>query len=359
MVDTKKFVDYLINNLSVEEFVGVSDSTLKYVINEVTNRGLYTPFTNEGDAVAYAAGRTACCHKTAVLIQNSGLTNAASPLTSLTTTYGIFPVFVIGHRGSTPNDEPQHKFLGKKTEQLIHCLTDSALIVKLNGSSKITTETHAISNSTLFFLVEPKTFSKVDLINQTDPRGKFSRVKYIEKVVDFVSQRNDTFVLSTTGFTSRELMTFGEVNPHNFYMFGSMGCLISFAAGVARSKSNKKFIVLDGDGSFLMRPEAAYVVGLMKLPNIIHVIFENDKHLSTGGQTIPTDRLDTILSGCVGEVTCLNSPAVFDEFLRHEILYPESCTCIVKVSPEVPDDLPRPQQTPKEILDNFIQEVMK
>ena len=62
MITTSVLVDKLINDAGIEEFCGVSDSTLKYLINEVTNRGIYTPFTNEGDAVAYAAGRTVAGH---------------------------------------------------------------------------------------------------------------------------------------------------------------------------------------------------------------------------------------------------------------------------------------------------------
>lgn len=357
-VDTSKFVDRLIHDYNVVEFVGVSDSTLKYLINEVTNRHMYKSFTNEGDAVAYAAGRTMSGHNTVVLMQNSGLTNASSPISSLTSLYKIPLMYIVGWRGKPlTKDEPQHRIIGAKTKEFITSITENdisfATINEEDYSLDFTDNDYFRFNQ-VFVLVDPDTFTETSLSsNHVSDYGcnREDCIWAIKEVVD-----NDTYILSTTGFTSRELMSLGEDDRHNFYMLGSMGCLISFALGVAQSYPDKKFVVLDGDGSFLMRPEGAYLCDTFNIfNNIYHIIFNNGCHLSTGGQKIPTDQISSLLEKRSSRVIKSYDSESLVSDLKSWILDSRRITChnIVETSTEVSEGLPRPTVPPEDILRNF------
>lgn len=364
MIDTKKFVDHLINNYGVKEFCGVSDSTLKYLIIELENRGIYKPFTNEGDAVAYAAGRTSGGVFTAVLMQNSGLTNASSPISSLTSLYGIPYMYIVGWRGIPgKEDEPQHKIIGKTMLSFIYSIAPDSRAVP---AEYIIKNKKALENKQLFITVSPGQLSPIEPkvpYCSSSSVSRYSVLSLIDKLRD-----ENTVVVSTTGYTSRELMTFGETNPKNFYMLGSMGCVYSFAYGVAKSCPSKKVIVLDGDGSFLMRPEGTYACNkLDDCNNILHIIFNNQMHLSTGKQVLPqsdSSEFCRIVRSCKQQgyvlIDEMYSPDVIRRFtgeLSEWIKSPYNLTMVVSVSDETLEDLPRPIQSPQEIYQKFSKEV--
>lgn len=364
MISTKEFIDTLIREFGVQEFCGVSDSTLKYFINEVTSREIYYPFTNEGDAVAYAAGRTLSGAKTVVLMQNSGLTNASSPISSLTSLYGIPMTYIVGWRGCSSDgtpDEPQHKIIGRNTVDLIKAITDNYQILHFDNEDHFEVVAENIVNrKTLqtFILVERKVkMTSVDA-PKLDSKYVLNRMECI-KLVKKIAEECGASVVSTTGFTSRELMSLGEDDMSNFYMLGSMGCIVPFTYGVARSHPDRKFIILDGDGSFLMRPEATYICHKnFRLDNVLHIIFNNLTHLSTGGQSIPSEDLSSLLSAIIpGSRTtrACEDLSALEFFVNRWIkgLSPLTSTILVDTSNEVCPNLPRPKKTPEEILETF------
>lgn len=356
IVNTKKFVDNLINNYHIEEFCGVSDSTLKYLINEVTNRGIYTPFTNEGSAVAYAAGRTISGHRTAVLMQNSGLTNAASPISSLTSLYGIPMIYIVGWRGKPlSKDEPQHKYVGANTISIIKSISGPAVsIASVYDDGTLNFNGDLVSNKDqVFIMINPNTFSEVLLNNETKVVG-INRLECISKLKELAD--SDTYFLSTTGYTSRELMSLNEEDSHNFYMLGSMGCITPFTYGLVVSHPLKKFVILDGDGSFLMRPDATIVSDLL-FPeySVFHIIFNNKSHLSTGGQEL-------FMSNYIS--SCFNIPRVDDintiiNLYKDWLTDPRTVRVICDTSKDHKNNLPRPTKEPEQLLDNFMQELNK
>lgn len=366
-VSTREFVDHLIKNLGICEFCGVSDSTLGPLIDEISAEGIYTSFTNEGDAVAYAAGRTIGGVNTAVLMQNSGLTNASSPISSLTSLYNIPLVYIVGYRGQEGvSDEPQHKIVGKNTVKLINDITDYRNHIFY--SHEAFRETRNL-NFPLFYL-----FSKGELTPNRESsvgldfkEGNYlDRLECIKTVKKYQNLSEDkVLVLSTTGYTSRELMSLRENDSTNFYMLGSMGCLSSFASGVAQSCFDKKFIVLDGDGSYLMRPEGTYVTNLLPVDNVLHIIFNNGTHLSTGGQLIPDIYLKELVSAtsCYSKVVEVDDFDKFDEIVKEWITRPlvnsSRLTLIVKTTNRVNDNLPRPKSKPEEILGRFVEELFR
>ena len=85
---------------------------------------------------------------------------------------------------------------------------------------------------------------------------------------------SENLVISTTGMISREVFSHND-RQQNFYMIGSMGLASSFALGIAKSNPNKKIIILDGDGSFLMNLGSAACIGFYNAKNIIHIVLDN------------------------------------------------------------------------------------
>tara|TARA_Y100001936_G_scaffold78930_1_gene77392 strand:+ start:5407 stop:5958 length:552 start_codon:yes stop_codon:yes gene_type:complete len=94
--------------------------------------------------------------------------------------------------------------------------------------------------------------------------------------------KND-IIVSANGFISRDLFSSLEKNT-NFYMIGSMGLSSSIGLGIALKKPKKKIIVFDGDGNILMNLGSIVTIGSLRPKNLVHVIFDNSIHESTGGQ---------------------------------------------------------------------------
>jgi sulfopyruvate decarboxylase TPP-binding subunit len=78
---------------------------------------------NEGDAVAIGAGAALGGEPTVVMMQNSGLGNAVSPLTSLTWVFRIPVLLIITQRGAPGlSDEPQHELMGSITGAMLDAM---------------------------------------------------------------------------------------------------------------------------------------------------------------------------------------------------------------------------------------------
>ena len=90
-------------------------------------------------------------------------------------------------------------------------------------------------------------------------------------------------IISANGFISRDLFNV-EDKESNFYMIGSMGLASSIGLGVAMKNPRKRIFVFDGDGNILMNLGSLVTIGSIKPKNLVHIIFDNGSHESTGGQ---------------------------------------------------------------------------
>ena len=93
----------------------------------------------------------------------------------------------------------------------------------------------------------------------------------------------DEIIVSANGFISRDVFSSFD-KKSNFYMIGSMGLASSIGLGIALKKPKKKIFVFDGDGNILMNLGSLVTIGSLKPANLIHIIFDNKTHESTGGQ---------------------------------------------------------------------------
>ena len=103
-------------------YAGVPCSFLAPLINCVIRdkRITYLASSNEGDAVAAAAGAVLGGRRAVVMMQNSGLGNAVNPITSLTYPFRIPFLLIVTLRGDPDlSDEPQHELMGRITGALL------------------------------------------------------------------------------------------------------------------------------------------------------------------------------------------------------------------------------------------------
>ena len=104
MIQAADFVEAA-RELGVVWYGGVPCSFLTPFINHVINTPdlQYVSAANEGDAVALLAGTALGGRPGVVMMQNSGLGNAVSPLTSLSWIFRIPQLLIVTWRG-----EPGH-----------------------------------------------------------------------------------------------------------------------------------------------------------------------------------------------------------------------------------------------------------
>ncbi len=151
-------------------------------------------------------------------------------------------------------------------------------------------------------------------------------MRRIEAIRQVMSDVTDELVIATTGMISRELYVVRD-RPENFYMCGSMGCALPIGIGVAMN-TDRRVIVLDGDGAALMSLGSLAVAKFLSLPNLTHYILDNATYASTGDQP-----------------TC--SHAVDFEVLGHN-------AHVIRVEPGNEKGTPRIPYEPEEMLERFM-----
>ncbi|WCT58213.1 phosphonopyruvate decarboxylase [Paenibacillus kyungheensis] len=315
-METKVFGEEL-KRLGFDFFTGVPCSFLKDLINYAINECDYVGAANEGDAVAIASGAYLGGRKAVVLMQNSGLTNAVSPLTSLNYTFKLPVLGFVSLRGEAGvADEPQHELMGQITTQMLDLMQVKwAYLADEWEEAQIQlqqADNYIAQNQTFFFVVKKGTFNKEALQQSTHvfthqpsiinrPTDTESPRLTRFQVLDTINRLKDasSIQLATTGFTGRELYEV-EDSAQNLYMVGSMGCISSLGLGVSLAQPSKKVIAIDGDGALLMRMGNLATNGQYGPSNMLHVVLDNQCHDSTGGQDTVSATIDfaAIAAGC-------------------------------------------------------------
>ena len=283
----------------VKSFFGVPDSVLKafcYALEKEAQHGDFTHVTaaNEGAALTTAAGwHLATGDVPIVYCQNSGFGNMVNPLMSLSheDAFSIPAVLLIGWRGEPGvPDEPQHRAQGRQMVPMLEScdIPVSEMPVDTTGAFNAITNAMIaahLKQRPVAVLVHHKTF--VDIEESASELPGLSRATAMAGVMSMVENNND-FVVSTTGYTSRELysMQRGKVDRvgGDFYMVGSMGHALSIAQGVALAQPQRRVWCIDGDGALLMQMGSLVATSGLALNNLVHVVLNNSCHESVGGQ---------------------------------------------------------------------------
>ena len=298
MIDSKALVNLLSKN-KIDNYVGVPDSILKNFLTYLDKKNYNNIIAcNEGSAVGIAIGQYLSSKKVSlVYMQNSGIANAINPLISIAhpKVYSVPMILLIGWRGHDAKDEPQHNLKGLITKKLLKVLNidyceltepeDFKSIKKLITKSKK-------QNTPVAILIKKTDVFKKEIIKRYN-KNKILRSQVIEKLLEKIKKK--TKIVSTTGYTSRELFqirsnkktTIGQ----DFYMVGGMGHATSVSTGVALN-TKEQVICLDGDGSLIMHLGSLITAGSSNRKNFKHILLNNGAHESVGGQKIKTEQIN-------------------------------------------------------------------
>jgi thiamine pyrophosphate-dependent acetolactate synthase large subunit-like protein len=102
-----------------------------------------------------------------------------------------------------------------------------------------------------------------------------------------VALAGDSAIVASLGHPAYDLFAAGD-RPRNFYTWGSMGLASSVGLGLALARPDLRIFVLDGDGSLLMNLGSLATIGLLRPPNLVLVVMDNQEYATTGGQQTPT-----------------------------------------------------------------------
>lgn len=370
MLNTKLFGDELIRQ-GFRFYSGVPCSFLKDFINYAINECEYVAATNEGEAIAISSGAALGGKKAVVLMQNSGLTNAVSPLVSLNYPFRLAVLGFVSLRGEAGvPDEPQHELMGQITTGLLDLMQVrwEYLASEWEEAKRQIIRANACieAGQSFFFVVRQKTFEKVEL-NQQSSMRKPNRLKLGKSKEDQFPMRYEaltvinglkethTIQLATTGKTGRELYEIEDV-ANNLYMVGSMGCVSSLGLGLALTKPEKEIVVIDGDGSLLMRMGSMATNGYYRPPNLLHILLDNNAHESTGGQSTVSHNVNFVETaascGYARSIYVHNTDELAERIKewRHE---QELTFLYLAISKQSKENLPRPKVKPYEVRERL------
>ncbi|MDZ7735845.1 MAG: phosphonopyruvate decarboxylase [Gammaproteobacteria bacterium] len=378
-IEASDFVDTA-KQLGYSRYTGVPCSFLtpfiNYVINDTSLN--YISSANEGDALATAAGAAVGGERAVVMMQNSGLGNAVSPLTSLAWVFRIPLLLICTHRGAPDvSDEPQHELMGRITGDMLTTMEVPWEVFPASSAGVMPALLRAgeylhEQQRPFGFLMRKDTVAAHEL--QRDPvpcadnghcrrqyewrHGERPSRREALDIIRRYTPEQGTVVIATTGYTGRELYALGD-RPNQLYMVGSMGCASSFALGLALARPDLKVVVIDGDGAALMRMGNFATAGIYAGPNFHHILLDNEVHDSTGAQA-------TVAGGiCFADIaTACGYALAIDGDTTEVIEHIMSADTMagprfahLKIRSGTLADLPRPAITPPDILRRLMQHI--
>jgi phosphonopyruvate decarboxylase len=354
-------------------YTGVPCSYLTPLINGVlSDRSTpYVGAASEGEAVAIAAGAWLAGKQPVAMCQNSGLGNMINPLTSLNAPFRIPTLVVTTWRGRPGEpDEPQHALMGEVTQDLLSLMRIEQAPFpdqpeRIAPDLKAAVEAMAASQLPYAFVVAKGSVADTEL-DQPEParpapgtRADFvtggerpSRAAVLERFLALTDA--ETAVIATTGKAGRELFTLNDREQH-LYQVGSMGGASGMALGVALN-TDKRVVVLDGDGAALMKLGTFATIGAQQPGNLVHILLDNGVHDSTGGQATVSPSVDfaAIAVACgYGYAASCDDLAGFEQALRQANTARRPALIHIRIAPGSMNKLGRPTVTPEAVARRF------
>ena len=379
MIDCEIFYKAL-NEAGLGLYTGVPDSLLKEIcacINEKSSEEEHIITANEGTAVALALGSYLATGKVGmVYMQNSGLGNAVNPLLSLADekVYSIPLLLMIGWRGEPGvKDEPQHLKQGEVTLGMLGAMGVPYAILPDSDDQALAVLKQMLSlardkKKPVAIVVRKDTFAKYRRKTNVpkSPEITLKREQSIKVILDEIAAED--LVVGTTGMISREIFEYreksGQGHTRDFLTVGGMGHCSQIAMAIAASDKNKQVYCIDGDGSVIMHMGALAISGQYRGGNLIHIVLNNGRHDSVGGQ--PSAGLDldipAIAKAC-GYSEAMSADT--EEAIRRELQRfarikdgAEAPVLLeVRVLPGSRSDLGRPTTTPIENKEGFMNDI--
>jgi phosphonopyruvate decarboxylase len=161
-------------------------------------------------------------------------------------------------------------------------------------------------------------------------------------------------VVSTTGWTSRELYTLADREQH-FYLVGAMGSASAVGLGVALH-TPRPVVVVDGDGALLMRMGSLATVAAHGPDHLVHVVLDNGVHESTGSQRTLSGTVDVAAAAAACGYAQVHECARLvhlSDALAAALDGPGPSLVYLRIRPGSPAGLGRPTVTPDEVARRF------
>ena len=163
-------------------------------------------------------------------------------------------------------------------------------------------------------------------------------------------------IVAANGFISRDLFSISDTRP-TFYMIGSMGLASSIGLGIALKDPEKRVFVFDGDGNILMNLGSLTTIGSLKPKNLIHVVFDNSVHESTGSQPTNTNfvSVEKIAKACnYNHTFTVKTKNNFEKVLRKIKKLKGPIMIVVKIQQSNTERSGRINISPVEIKERFM-----
>ena len=362
--------------LGFTRWAGVPCSFLTPFINSVIDDPdmSYLSAANEGDAVAAASGAALAGNRAVAMMQNSGLGNAVSPLSSLNWVFRIPILLIVTLRGEPGlQDEPQHELMGQITGRILDELQipwdwfprDAESV---EGALMVANWHMDRSGLPYAFIMKKGSVDKTELKSHWQPGSQpapfgedafragepeLTRQQALTALVEQTPEE-ETVVVGTTGYTGRELFAIAD-RPNQLYMVGSMGCASSFGLGLSLALPGKRIVVADGDGAALMRMGNLATAGAYGGKNFHHLVLDNGVHESTGGQSTVSRAISFagVARACGYRQAEEGLGAADLQRFVHNDHGPSLLQ--LKTKRGVPEGLPRPDVTPRQVKQRLMQ----
>ncbi len=306
MITCEKFFNILKNSGFIF-FSGIPDSTfndwMKFLDDGDSKILTNIIACNECEAIALCAGYYLSTGKIGIAyMQNSGFSKAINPLVTLCDpeVYSIPILLMIGWRGEPgKTDAIQHSKMGRILLPLLDVLEIpySILGKELEEIEKVIEKTVEYFNNEkgpYALIIKRNLFHEYITKTKRTSNYELNREDVIKVIMENID--SDDIIVSTTGYTSREVFEYRESKKKDhhksFYNIGSMGCASSIGLSVALKHPEKRIVIFDGDGSVIMQMGAFTTIGRYNPTNLIHIIFDNNAHESTGGQPTNSSVID-------------------------------------------------------------------
>ncbi|MDT8321425.1 MAG: phosphonopyruvate decarboxylase [Xanthomonadales bacterium] len=356
--------------LGFRHWAGVPCSFLTPFINSVIDDPdmSYISSANEGDAVAAASGAALAGRRAVAMMQNSGLGNAVSPLSSLNWVFRIPVLLIITLRGEAGlSDEPQHELMGQITGRILDELQIPWAWFPREADAvegALTVANWQMDRSGLpyAFVMHKGSVEPAELQAQWQPASqpnafaesdiasgapRLSRREALAEVIG-ATPEDSSVVIGTTGYTGRELFALADRSNH-FYMVGSMGCASSFGLGLSLALPEQRVLVADGDGAALMRMGNLATVGAYGRQNFSHLLLDNGLHESTGGQSTVSRGLSFAGIARACAYRAAEEGTTVEDVQRFLADHEGPALLHLKIKAGVPAGLPRPDVGPRQV----------
>ncbi len=194
-----------------------------------------------------------------------------------------------------------------------------------------------------------------EVLKNSKNKSKTSNAPHLKRkdaLEHIMKSIDDELIIANIGFPSRELYDIKD-RDETFYMIGSMGLVSSIGLGLALT-TDKKIVIIDGDGAFLMNMGSIVTIIKQNPKNLTWIVINNGAYGSTGNQETYAKDMDlTKIAESVG----FNSYN-FENINLKEIINKEECSFISYSVEPGNDKASIIPYSPIEIRNRFMKKVL-